>query len=467
MKKRQSMKVISVLLALSMFMVTGCGDQSGESSQGSSQQIENSQGETNVDDSSQQTVDADEGGNGEEITLRVSWWGPEGRHEATLAAMDYYMEQHPGIKLVGEYGDWNGHYDKIVTQLASGTAPDIIQVNDRWYYDFTIGMDAVIDMNTLTDYVDLSAFDQSFLENYCSYDGKLLGLPLGVTGVCFLYNKDFFAEHNIPEDTVWTWDNLLEIGERVHQENPDHYLYVCEAPEMWVLQKCYVKQRIGTQMISEDYTLNITPELFAEALAYGKEMVDRGVTEPFETASLYTDVSNENPKWINGEEGLQQKYITNFSRYQSLDLNYGVCTSPVFDGMLDTGVTVSTGNLFGINSKCEHVKEAAEFINWFVTAPEAIRILKECRSTQATEAGRKLLEDEGLSDPLVTEAVNVALENASNIVDNGISQTAEFEKLWQDYIEKVIYGKMTPEDAGQGLYDDMLAVLEDLKALEE
>ena len=235
MKKRQSMKVISVLLALSMFMVTGCGDQSGESSQGSSQQIESGQGETNVDDSSQQTVDADEGGNGEEITLRVSWWGPEGRHEATLAAMDYYMEQHPGIKLVGEYGDWNGHYDKIVTQLASGTAPDIIQVNDRWYYDFTIGMDAVIDMNTLTDYVDLSAFDQSFLENYCSYDGKLLGLPLGVTGVCFLYNKDFFAEHNIPEDTVWTWDNLLEIGERVHQENPDHYLYVCEAPEMWVL----------------------------------------------------------------------------------------------------------------------------------------------------------------------------------------------------------------------------------------
>lgn len=476
MKRRQAMKAISVLLALSMLMVTGCGN---EGSPGSGQQAEGSQGEAGNKDSGMQQAEGSQGDTGnedgsmqqggseEEITLRVSWWGPEARHEATLEAMDYYMELHPNIKLVGEYGDWNGHYDKIVTQLASGTAPDIIQVNDRWYYDFTVGSNAVIDMNTLTDYVDLSAFDQSFLENYCSYDGKLLGLPLGVTGVCFLYNKDFFAEHNIPEDTVWTWDNLLEIGERVHQENPDHYLYVCETPEMWVLQKCYVKQRIGTQMISEDYTLNITPALFAEALAYGKEMVDRGVTEPFETASLYTDVSNENPKWINGEEGLQQKYITNFSRYQSLNLNYGVCTSPVFDGMLDTGVAVSTGNLFGINSKCQYVKEAAEFINWFVTAPEAVRILKECRSTQATEAGRKLLADEGLSDPLVTEAVNVALENASNVVDNGISQTAEFERLWQDYIEKVIYGKMTPEDAGQGLYDDMIMVLEELKALEE
>lgn len=399
---------------------------------------------------------------GEKISFRVSWWGAESRHKATLAAMERYMELHPEIQLVGEYSDWGGHYDKLVTQIAGGTAPDIMQINDRWYFDFTKKQNVVVDMNTLGDHLDLELFDQSFLEDYCSYDGVLLGLPLGVTGVGILYNKDFFAEHNIPEDTVWTWDNLLEIGQRVHAENPDHYLYVCEPPEMWSLQKVYVKQRIGGQLIEEDGTLNVTPELFAEAFAYGKQMLDLGVTEPFETAILYTDVSNENPKWIGGELGMQLKYITHFKRYQDgLDINYGVSNSPVFDGMLDSGVTVSTGNLFGINNKCANVEEAAKFINWFVTDEEAIKLLGEERSSQPTEKGRELLTEAGLSDPLVTEAVGIALENASKIVDNGISQTQEFEANWQDFIEQVAFGKLTPEDAGQQMVDATLIMIEE------
>lgn len=400
----------------------------------------------------------------EQITLRVSWWGAETRHKATLEAMDRYMELNPNVTLIGEYSDWGGHYDKLITQIASGTAPDIMQINTRWYYDFVEGYDAVIDMYTLDDYISFDMFDPDFLETYCTYDGVLLGMPLGVTGVCFLYNKDFFAEHNIPEDTVWTWDNLLEIGQRVHEENPDHYLYVCETPEMWSLLRCYVKQRVGDQLISDDYTLNISPELFTEAFAYGKSMLDLGVTEPFETAILYTDVSNENPKWINGELGMQLKYITHLNRYQDgLDLNYGVTCSPIYDDMLDTGVIIDTGNLFGINSQCEHVEEAAKFINWFTTDKEAILILQEQSSTQPTEYGRQVLDEAGLTNPLNTEAVNIALANASSIVDNAISQTQEFEALWQDYIEQVMFDQITPEEAGQLMYEDLCYVLEDLK----
>ena len=400
----------------------------------------------------------------EQITLRVSWWGAETRHKATLAAMERYMELNPNIKLVGEYSDWGGHYDKLITQIASGTAPDIMQINMRWYYDFVEGYNAVVDMKTLDEYISFDMFDPDFLETYCTYNGVLLGMPLGVTGVCFLYNKDFFAEHNIPEDTVWTWDNLLEIGQRVHEENPDHYLYVCETPEMWSLQRCFVKQRLGDQMISDDYELNVTPDILIEAMQYSKAMQDLGVTEPFETAILYTDVSNENPKWINGELGMQLKYITHLNRYQDgLDLNYGVACTPVYDGMLDSGVVIDTGNLFGINSKCQHVEEAAKFINWFTTDKEAILILQEQRSTQPTEYGRQVLDEANLTNPLNTEAVGIALANASAIVDNAVSQNQELESIWNNYIEKVMFNILTPEEAGQMMYEDLLALVEDLK----
>ena len=146
MKKENYHKVLSLLLSVILVIITaGCTKTEAPPAAG-----------TAMSDEDQ-----------EEITLRVSWWGPEARHEATLKAMERYMELHSNITLVGEYSDWNGHYDKLVTQIASDTAPDIMQINDRWYYDFMSGMNAVVDMNTLSDYVDLNAFDKSFLEDYC------------------------------------------------------------------------------------------------------------------------------------------------------------------------------------------------------------------------------------------------------------------------------------------------------------
>ena len=58
------------------------------------------------------------------------------------------------------------------------------------------------------------------------------------------------------------------------------------------------------------------------------------------------------------------------------------------------------------------------------------------------------------------------MDNASSIVDNGVSQIKEFETIWQDYIEKVVYGQMTPEAAGQSFYDDMINVLDELKSFD-
>lgn len=65
----------------------------------------------------------------EEVQLRFSWWGGDERHEATLAAMEAYEASHPGISLVGEYSGFDGYLEKLVTQLAGGTAPDIIQID--------------------------------------------------------------------------------------------------------------------------------------------------------------------------------------------------------------------------------------------------------------------------------------------------------------------------------------------------
>ena len=44
--------------------------------------------------------------------LSLSWWGGDSRHEATLAAIDKFMELNPDIEVKATYGAWDGWEEK-------------------------------------------------------------------------------------------------------------------------------------------------------------------------------------------------------------------------------------------------------------------------------------------------------------------------------------------------------------------
>lgn len=64
---------------------------------------------------------------GQPLQLRVSWWGGQIRHEATIKAAILYEHLHPNVKIVTEFSGWDGYFDKLTTQLAAKTAPDVFQ----------------------------------------------------------------------------------------------------------------------------------------------------------------------------------------------------------------------------------------------------------------------------------------------------------------------------------------------------
>ena len=49
-----------------------------------------------------------QGTSGEPVTLRISWWGGDSRHEATEKAVQSFMEKYPNITVDCEYGAWTG-----------------------------------------------------------------------------------------------------------------------------------------------------------------------------------------------------------------------------------------------------------------------------------------------------------------------------------------------------------------------
>src|SRR5690554_10976 len=72
----------------------------------------------------------------DDVTLRFSWWGGDPRHEALLEVIDLYIQQNPYVKIEPEYGGYSGYYEKLITQLAGKTAPDVMHVAYQWIPDF-------------------------------------------------------------------------------------------------------------------------------------------------------------------------------------------------------------------------------------------------------------------------------------------------------------------------------------------
>lgn len=443
-------KVLSILLCMSIFLMslTACQAQPG-SSEGS-QQVSTSIADTDTE--------------AENIEMRFCWWGAENRHNATIAALNLYHEKFSNITITGEYGEWTGYVDKLMTQLASGTAADIIQVDSKLYYDLTENKDLLVDMNTMGDIIDLSQYDPDFLKNYCSYNDMLVGVPTGMNAITLLFSEQFFDEHGVDKDTVWTWDNLLEIGERVHQDDPEAYLFFADPMNLQLLTRAHIKQQIGTQLINDDYTMNITQDVLTNTFSYVLEMLDRGVCQPFEETSLYTDVQETNPKWIAGELGMTVKHCSLINRFAQSGFDISTAIIPQMEDAKDTGILISVANLLSINKNSPYIDEAAEFINWFMTDKDAILTLGECRSTHSTQAGRTILDEAGVSDSVVSNAVNEALENASSFAENGISQNQELEAIMVDALENVGFRRMTPEDAASFVIDSYQNVLEGLKS---
>ena len=54
-------------------------------------------------------------------------------------------------------------------------------------------------------------------------NGRVYGLPIALSQVGFLYNKDLMAKGNVDASKIKTWDDFLAMGQKVIAGNPTFY----------------------------------------------------------------------------------------------------------------------------------------------------------------------------------------------------------------------------------------------------
>ena len=69
----------------------------------------------------------------EPVTLRFRWWGGDARNEATIQVIEQFEALYPNVTIEYEPGSADGYHDKLATELAGGTAPDIVQIDPETF----------------------------------------------------------------------------------------------------------------------------------------------------------------------------------------------------------------------------------------------------------------------------------------------------------------------------------------------
>lgn len=446
-------KMLSTLLAtvlLGMTVLTGCGEKDTETNV-------NTAASEAGGNSASENVESTGNGNDEQTVLRFAWWGGEERHAATLEAIEKYEELHPEIKIEAEYSGYDGYQQKLITQLAGNTAADIVQVDWIWLPDMAY---LFTDLNQFSE-INTADFDKDFLD-MSNRDGKLVGLPTGINTNAWMYNKEFTDQFNLDMTKQWTWDDVLEYGRQIHEEDPDSYLINASSGLAMNMLCWYLEQKTGEYWINENYELAYTQLEWEEAFNMYQKWIEAGVIEPLEVSSVYESRPYENPSWTEGNAGTLVNWISDISGMSvngTLDIH--IANLPTIAEAEGTGIILKPSQIYSVPEACEHKEEAAAFLNWLLTDPEAAVILRDTRGVPAAASARDVLAEKGLLSQEKVDAINHSIEVGA--LDYPNISLGEADVVGVEALQSIGYGVATPEQAADKLVEQLEIIISNLK----
>lgn len=441
-QKRWMAAAISIMMAAGS--IAGCSGGSGGNSETKAQETTAKAAGTG---SAEGTENAQESENkaGEQVTLRMSWWGGDSRHEKILAVIDAFQKENPDIVIEPEYSAFADYRDKFTMQLTSGAAADILAVDQPWVSSIMAQGNFFADLSAYEE-VGLDEMDSYIIDNFCKEGDGTYFVPAGVNGMGSLVDVEKLSEYGFDvSNEDFTWDDLIFLGETVHAADPSQYLCCVDSKQASLYYaRVYLRQLTGKQFINDDGSIGVTKEELAQALELVNTLFEKGIFQPIEESGIYENSMTQNPTWLNRQMFMilgRTSVMTDTSARRA-DESGNYTTSgyvmPQMKNAKESGIEVRPAALYAINASCEHPEEAARFLAFMFGSEEGASLLKDTYSVPASEKLRTYCEEEKLLDESAVKNVVYSLENSGNVV-NAWSNNSEVEAMMTEIMQKIAY----------------------------
>lgn len=455
--KKKFTKIMAVALSAAMGLsLTACG----------SAQNNNVTSDTaSVSESKSEGTTAD-GASGEPVSIRISWWGGDSRHAATEKAVDAFMAKYPNIKVETEYGAWTGWEEKQSLGILSGECADVIQIGSNWVTDYSKGGESYLDLNQYSDIIDLTQFPEDKLKAN-EVNGKLMAIPISLTGRLYYWNKTTFDEVGcaIPTDEA----SLLAAGAAFKAYNKDYYPLALGEYDRAIFMVYYLESKYGKDWIT-DGKLNYTEAELKEGLDFMNKLESEHVIPSIATINGdMADSLDKNAKWIDGKYAGLMEWDSGVSKVKAaLD---GSVNKPGQEFVVGEflkfgdfqGGSTKVSMDFAIKASTKHPKEAAMLVNYLLNDPEGVEICSTERGVPCSAAALKVLNEKSIGDKMTKEA------NAKVLDYCKFTQDPQFDnselKANPDGLYYKVFGKLSAkeidsEEGAKNLFEGITEILD-------
>jgi multiple sugar transport system substrate-binding protein len=389
----------------------------------------------------------DGGGGGDTVTLRFEWWGNPDRAKLTEQAIDLFEQKQSAIKIQTSYAEFDAYFQKMSTQIAGGSAPDILQMDYRYISEYG-GRNVLLEFGTAEATVNTSQMNSALLEGG-KVNGKVYGIPMAQNTQMFTYDPAVWkaAGAKLPA-AGWTWNDMEQAASKISADTGNKVRGVVDFGGIEDWFEVWLRQR-GKTLYTPDGKLGYTA---AEVAAYW-ELTDRlrrsgAATQADVTTELDGSQANDPVAQKTASSGFA--YDSGFTP-QTWEI-YGreMAVAPFPTDGAELGQYAKPSMLISIARRSKHPKEAAQFIDFLLNDPEVGKVLGVSRGMPANGQIRDTVGAALTGPPKVAyEFEKAVLPNLKNAPPPPPKGSGEVKAAFQRVYDDVSFERSSPREAAE------------------
>lgn len=394
----------------------------------------------------------------EAVTLTIFDFGGDADQKVYAEAHARFKEANPNITIVDNFtpvSTWSEYSNKIVTQVAGGQAPDIINIAIE-------GARLLVSKNVLIPLDDILSGDPESSELTddvhpalvapFNIDGKTWYIPHSWNNMVIYYNTKIFADAGLePPKAEWTWTDFLETAKALTTGEGDSKVFGFGIPFFnfgltpWLLTN-------GTYQLNEEWTeSNLDDPKVTEAVQFVHDLVHvHGVSPAVEG----TDTTN---LFVSGRLAMSgwghwpiQNFIAN--DFKDFDVQYWP--------RKETATSVFGVGGWGISKATPHSDLAWQLIKE-LTSKETIQASADVGV--AIPARRSVAESESfLEFPGNAEIFYGSLDDSKPVASP--ANFNELETIYMRHFGEIMSGAATPEAGMAAAHAELSAAMAALQS---
>ncbi|MFJ9582256.1 ABC transporter substrate-binding protein [Streptomyces acidicola] len=342
--------------------------------------------------------------------LTMTWWGSDDRHNAYKKTLKYFQEKNPKIKIRETYSGYEGYFDKFNTNVAGGSAPDLLQMDTALVAQYARkGVLAPLD-SYVGKTLDLTGFSKALLAAG-TVDGKLYGVPSGIGVNQLTVNRSGLEQLGLTlPDREWTWADLRKTATDVHKKSGGK-IYGVDDGGGSTLQcfEIFAREK-GQQFFSDDgKKVGFTADTLQEWWEYWAEMRKANASPPPAiTSAAHNDLTKNAVVIGKALFTFDSGVYGAGGSITDAQLDFLPTPQGDFPGARE-GNFVNGGVLLSATKASKKVADSVKIMTFFAQDETAIKDMQLLRGIPPTEKARDLIAS-GL-----TETDKLNMENADYI----------------------------------------------------